>query len=136
MRVAPRAKHDHAFKARQPPEPAAAVMDDGHDVAPHADALDGADRKLPQQLQLRLAGTQPIEELLNLVADIYARNFTAAELREVSTFYKGPVGQKFLEKMPAITQESMMAGQRWGQAIATELRGKMIEELRKRGHNI
>ena len=76
------------------------------------------------------------EELLTLVGDIYARNFTAAELREVIAFYRGPVGQKFLEKMPAITQESMMTGQKWGQDVAAELRGKIIEELRKRGHNI
>jgi hypothetical protein len=46
------------------------------------------------------------------------------------------VGQKFLEKMPAIAQESMSAGQKWGQTVAGEMRGRIIEELRKRGHNI
>jgi uncharacterized protein len=35
-----------------------------------------------------------------------------------------------------ITQESMAIGQRFGQSIASELRGRMIDELRKRGHNI
>src|SRR5262245_56453107 len=53
-------------------------------------------------------------ELVNEMATIYARNFTAAEIRQVTAFYRGPVGQKFLDKMPAITQESMAAGQRWG----------------------
>jgi hypothetical protein len=75
-------------------------------------------------------------ELIDLMADVYARNFTAAEIRQVSAFYRGPVGQKFLEKMPAITQESMSAGQKWGQTVAGEMRGRIIEELRKRGHNI
>jgi uncharacterized protein len=75
-------------------------------------------------------------ELIDLMADVYARNFTAAEIRQISAFYRGPVGQKFLEKMPAITQESMAAGQKWGQTVAGEMRGRIIEELRKRGHNI
>jgi len=75
-------------------------------------------------------------ELVDLIAVVYARNFTAAELQQVSAFYRSPVGQKFLEKMPTITQESMQAGQKWGQTVAGEMRGRIIEELRKRGHNI
>jgi uncharacterized protein len=76
------------------------------------------------------------DELVDLMAAVYARNFTAAEIRQVIAFYRGPVGQKFLEKMPAIAQESMAAGQQWGQTVAGEMRGRIIEELRKRGHNI
>ena len=75
-------------------------------------------------------------ELVDQMAIVYARNFTADEIRQVIAFYRGPVGQKFLEKMPSIAQESMMTGQKWGQDVATELRSKVIEELRKRGHNI
>jgi hypothetical protein len=70
------------------------------------------------------------------VAVIYARNFAADELRQVTAFYRGPIGQKFLEKMPVITQESMAMGNKFGQEIAAELRNRMVEELRKKGHNI
>jgi uncharacterized protein len=70
------------------------------------------------------------------VAVVYARNFTADELRQVTASYRGPVGQRFLEKMPVIAQESMAMGQKFGQEIAAELRSHMIEELRKRGHRI
>jgi hypothetical protein len=70
------------------------------------------------------------------IADIYARTFTADELRQVTAFYRSPIGQKFLEKMPVIAQESMAMGQKFGQEIAAEMRTRMIEELRKRGHNI
>jgi hypothetical protein len=38
--------------------------------------------------------------------------------------------------MPAIAQESMTMGQKFGQEVAGEMRNRMIEELRKRGHNI
>jgi uncharacterized protein len=70
------------------------------------------------------------------IAEIYAHTFTADELRQVTAFYHSPVGQRFLEKMPVIAQESMAMGQKFGQEVAGDMRGRMIEELRKRGHNI
>ncbi len=77
-----------------------------------------------------------VNEIIDQIAAIYARNFTAEELREVTAFYRGPTGQKFVQKLPAITQESMVVGQRFGQAVGGEIRARMIDELRKRGHNI
>ena len=70
------------------------------------------------------------------VAMIYARNFSADELRQLASFYRSPIGQAFLSKMPVIAQQSMALGQQLGQSVAGELRDRMIEELRKRGHNI
>jgi uncharacterized protein len=67
---------------------------------------------------------------------IYARNFTPEEMRQMTTFYRTPVGQKLLEKLPTVTQESMRVGQAWGQRIGAEVQNRMIEELRKKGHNI
>jgi uncharacterized protein len=67
---------------------------------------------------------------------IYARNFTPEEMRQMTAFYRTPVGQKLLEKLPTVTQESMRAGQAWGQRIGAEVQNRMIEELRKKGHNI
>jgi uncharacterized protein len=77
-----------------------------------------------------------LNEVIEQIAAVYARNFTADELREAVAFYRGPTGQKIVQKLPAITQESMAIGQRFGQSIASELRSRMIDELRKRGHNI
>jgi hypothetical protein len=77
-----------------------------------------------------------MNDVIEQVAVLYARNFTADELREAVAFYRGPTGQKIVQKLPAITQESILIGQRWGQSIGGELRGRMIDELRKRGHNI
>jgi uncharacterized protein len=75
-------------------------------------------------------------EFTDAMALIYARNFTADELRQIQGFYGTPAGQKLLDKLPAITQESFAVGNKFGQGIANQLRGKVIEELRKRGHNI
>jgi len=77
-----------------------------------------------------------LNEMIDRVAALYARTFTTDELREVVAFYRGPTGQKFVQRMPLIMQESMLIGQRFGQSVSTEIRDRMIEELRKRGHNI
>ena len=77
-----------------------------------------------------------LNELTELMAGVYAINFTGDELRQVTAFYRTPTGEKFLQKLPAITQQSMVIGQRFGQTVTQELQRRMTEELRKRGHNI
>jgi hypothetical protein len=75
-------------------------------------------------------------ELTDEMAATYSRNFTADEMRQMTAFYRSPVGQKFLEKMPAIMQEGLTQGQAWGQRVAVEMQAQMKEELRKRGHKL
>jgi hypothetical protein len=77
-----------------------------------------------------------LNEMIDKIAGIYARKFSAAELNEVANFYRGPTGQKFVQQLPGIMQESMTIGQQFGQQLAAELQQRMIEELRKKGHNI
>ena len=77
-----------------------------------------------------------LPEFADEIVLIYARNFTPGEMREMTTFYRTPVGQKLLEKLPTVTQESMRVGQAWGQRIGEEVQNRMIEELRKRGHDL
>jgi hypothetical protein len=38
---------------------------------------------------------------------VYARHFTAAELRELTAFYRSPTGAKALHEMPQVTGEFM-----------------------------
>jgi hypothetical protein len=86
-------------------------------------------------LMMEIMNTQ-LGAFTDAMALIYARNFTVDELRQIQAFYRTPAGQKLLEKLPVITQESFAVGNKFGQGIANELRGKVIDELRKRGHNI
>lgn len=69
-------------------------------------------------------------------AAIYARNFTVDEIRKITAFYRDPVGQKLLQRLPTIVQENLALGRNFGQEISKEMQDQMIEELRKRGHNI
>jgi uncharacterized protein len=86
--------------------------------------------------QMLAAADARMGEFAGSIATIYAIHFTADELRQLTGFYRGPVGQKFLQIMPKIMQDSMAVGQKFGESIALDTRDRMIEELRKRGHKI
>jgi uncharacterized protein len=70
------------------------------------------------------------------VAAVYANNFSAAELREIEAFYRQPIGQKLLEKSPAITQQAAQVGQDIGRKAAEDLRARLTEALRQKGHKL
>jgi uncharacterized protein len=77
-----------------------------------------------------------ISELSDAVTAIYASNFTAEELRAATAFYQSPAGQKFLQKTPLVTQQTMAAGQKFGQSVGAEAQKRMMDELRNKGHTL
>jgi hypothetical protein len=77
-----------------------------------------------------------VEAFVEASAAIYARHFTVDELKQITAFYRNPVGQKMLEKLPIVTQESVVIGQKFGEMVGKQLQERMIQELRKQGHNI
>jgi hypothetical protein len=75
-------------------------------------------------------------ELVDAMVVIYASNFSAEELRELIAFYKSPIGQKYLQKTPMIAQQTMAAGQKFGQTAGAEAQKEMMEQLRNKGHSL
>jgi uncharacterized protein len=73
------------------------------------------------------------EEVLTMVAPLYAEKFTLQELTEIGTFYKTPIGQKMIATQPEILQRSMQLGMAWGQNIGKEVEAEARQELKKRG---
>jgi uncharacterized protein len=67
---------------------------------------------------------------------VYANNFTVAEMRAIEAFYRQPVGQKLLEKSPAIMQQSNQVGQDASRKAADDLRTRLTEALRQKGHKL
>lgn len=70
------------------------------------------------------------------MAKVYARKFTAADMKQLSTFMSTAVGQKFVAEQGALAQEGMAIGQKWGQMVAPKAIDVLRQELRKKGHNI
>ncbi|MCK6526911.1 DUF2059 domain-containing protein [Myxococcota bacterium] len=81
-----------------------------------AQGIPGAPEGFWQAFRARL----DMERLTEEVVDVYARHLTIEDVRELVTFYRTPVGRKLVAILPAVTQESMAAGQRWGEDAARQ----------------
>jgi len=51
-----------------------------------------------------------VDETIEKMIPIYAKYFTAAEARQLTEFYKTPIGQKALASLPQASNESIQAG--------------------------
>lgn len=74
--------------------------------------------------------------MIDGAAAIYASNFTVDELHQIEAFYREPVGQKLLERNPAIAQQAAQVGRDIGRKAAEDLRAKLTEALRQKGHKL
>jgi hypothetical protein len=72
-----------------------------------------------------------VDQMIDVSVNIYARQFTAEELRQIAAFYKTPVGVKMLTQMPALTQESMRESQRVILPLITKISDRWIAEFNK-----
>jgi uncharacterized protein len=49
----------------------------------------------------------PLDAMLGDMIPVYQRHFTKTEIDALTAFYSSPVGQKFLQEIPAVTAETM-----------------------------
>jgi hypothetical protein len=78
------------------------------------EALAKAAHEIPQAaaaMATTLADPALMEEMAAAFVPLYARHFTAAEIRQLAAFYKTPVGVKMIAVMPQIAGESMQISQ-------------------------
>lgn len=67
------------------------------------------------------------DELVGVIVPIYQKYYTEKDIRVAIDFYRSPAGRRLVEKQPLVMQESMQAGQQWGEQIAR----RAIEKLKK-----
>ncbi|MCC2954541.1 DUF2059 domain-containing protein [Massilia sp. IC2-477] len=66
-----------------------------------------------------------IDEMLNEMVPLYANNYTVDEIKQLTTFYKSPVGRKMMTLTPKLSAEGMAIGQR----IMTPRLGKLMQDV-------
>ena len=71
-----------------------------------------------------------LDELVEMLLPVYQKHLTRSDLEKVIEFFETPVGKKYAEKNPFITQESMQAGQQWGMKVGQRFQ----EKLREKGY--
>jgi hypothetical protein len=75
-------------------------------------------------------------ELNKHVAELYAKRFTAGELKKLLAFYTSPLGKKLLAQQPLIVDTSMKYAQDWANKLSEQMIEKIRVEMKKRGHDL
>lgn len=68
-----------------------------------------------------------------LMYPIYHKYLSLEELKAVVAFYKTPAGRKLLSVTPEITQEAMIAGQKFGKSLGPVIMERVKDRLKKEG---
>jgi hypothetical protein len=75
-------------------------------------------------------------EMLEQAAAVYAANFSLDEMRQMEAFFRQPTGQKLIEKWSPIAQQTTQIGQDVSRKAAEDLRQRLTEALRNKGHKL
>ncbi|HIC81818.1 MAG TPA: DUF2059 domain-containing protein [Kiloniellaceae bacterium] len=89
---------------------------------------------IQEEILAALKESMPL--LIDEMAIIYERTFTEEELDAMLVFYKSPVGQSMIKKMPAMMAETVPLSQRWGMALVQNLPSRVEERLRSEGYEL
>ncbi|MBB6132201.1 hypothetical protein HD842_000312 [Massilia aurea] len=103
--------------------------DPGADAQKKKAALAKVEQVLPvasQAINRMFKDPALIDEMMVDIAPLYANNYTVAELKELTAFYRTPLGRKMLALSPRLSAESMAIGQR---IVAPRLNGLMQEVM-------
>jgi uncharacterized protein len=82
------------------------------------------------------AYTPHFNAMVEAATTVYANNFTVDELREIEAFYRRPAGQKLLQNSQAINQQIQQIGQDGARKASDDLRTRLTDLLRQKGHKM
>ncbi|MFT0859514.1 DUF2059 domain-containing protein [Ancylobacter sp. G4_0304] len=75
-------------------------------------------------------------EITAILAQTYAAQFSEAELTELLTFYRSPVGVKLVQRRQELLDEGLRGIQTWSAKFSREMEARVREEMKKRGFTI
>jgi uncharacterized protein len=76
------------------------------------------------------------EEISADIARVFAQRFSEKELKDLTAFYKTPLGQKLIREEPAAIEESFQRAQRWADQFSETVMSRFRSEMQKKGHPI
>jgi hypothetical protein len=79
---------------------------------------------LSQKFRMRFSS----DDIVNAVVPIYARHFSLDDIQALIQFYESPLGQRFVEVLPQISQESQAVGVRMTQKAFLDTLREMSSE--------
>jgi len=99
------------------------------------DANPGQDDKVDRGVAdlVRPALKRRIPEYLDLAAGVYADHFTRAELDQLITFYKSPLGQKLVREQAELVPDITKMSKAWINRVGNDVLKDAAADLTKRG---
>jgi hypothetical protein len=86
--------------------------------------------------QLRTEFAPRASQLVDQVAQLYARTFTEQELKDALAFYKSPLGRKIVSEEPKVLDDGFRRIQQWANKFSEEVMGRMRAEMKKKGYDL
>lgn len=86
--------------------------------------------------ELRPEAQKRADEMIRNAAEIFAKKLTEADLKEAATFFKSPVGQRYLKLRSDAMNEVFDLMQPWSVQTSNYLFDRFSQEMRKRGHQL
>jgi uncharacterized protein len=80
----------------------------------------------------RMSDKLVIRDVLEKIIPIYDKYYSIEDLKAINAFYASAAGQRVLKTLPQVMQESVAAGQAWGQKAAREVEAEMTIEAQKK----
>jgi hypothetical protein len=71
------------------------------------------------------------DELVGQIVPVYDKYLTHEEVKALIAFYESPVGKKYIQVLPQITQESMTVGEAWGRQLGERAARQLQEEQQR-----
>ncbi len=85
------------------------------------DAFRQSNPGIPSQFWDELVASANADELIDMGVAVHVKHLTRAELEAAIAFYSSPEGRSLVAKLPVVMQESMAAGQAWGEKKGREI---------------
>ena len=96
---------------------------------------------LVKDLGIVLAGLEPEmdlqkQQMINVIARIFAARMSEAELNDVMAFFSSPSGRKYVESQPQVLDDLVKEMHAWTQELAEYVMVRVRAEMSKRGHQM
>ena len=88
-------------------------------------------QKFQKELGRMITHDLRFEIMQDELIEVYIATFSEQDLRDMVAFYKTPLGQKMLEKLPVVIQQSMEVGQKHALAMAPQINAKVEAFMKK-----
>lgn len=73
-----------------------------------------------------------VQELIK----IYSKHYSHQDIKDLLDFYQSDLGKKLISATPSVVQESMAAGQKWGQNIIPVIQERITARFEEEGIDI